>query len=248
MCSLYSVMASSRSWTVQTLQSVISEIDSIGRYGSISIQRAESIEWRVELVYRDLVVKDVYGVLEQEETECLQLVAQAYSHLQQLIESLQCVQPQEQQPLLILDGSVGRPHYNIPYHQLERLICMHFSVPQIAQLIGVSVSTIRRRMNDYQLTIRDTYSNISDSELDYLVGEIQQQFAGWGYRQVYGMLVSLGIRVPFLRVQESQRRVDPEGSIIRRLQQVQRRRYSVPGPRHLWHMDGNHKLIRYAAT
>ena len=52
-------------------------------------------------------------------------------------------------------------------------------------------------MNDYhgQLTIRDTYSNISDSELDYPVGEIQQQFAGWGYRQVYGRLVSLGIRV-----------------------------------------------------
>ena len=32
--------------------------------------------------------------------------------------------------------------------------------------------------------------------------------------------------------------------MLRRLQQTQRRKYSVPGPQYLWHMDGNHKLIR----
>ena len=69
------------------------------------------------------------------------------------------------------------------------------------------------------------------------------------YIQVYEMLVSLVISlygyIPFQQVQESQRCVDPKGSIIRCLH-VQRR-YSVPGPRHLWQADGNHKLIRYAA-
>ena len=110
---------------VQTLESVISEIGSIGRHGSISIQRAESIEWRVELVYRDLVVKDVYGALEQEAAKCLQLVAEAYSHHRQLIESIHCIQPQGQQPLLILDGLVGR-HSMIflTTNKLERLICI----------------------------------------------------------------------------------------------------------------------------
>jgi len=134
---------------VQTLQSVISEIDSIRGHCSVSIQRAETIEWRVELVYRDLVAKEVYGELEQEEEECLQLIAEAYSHLRELVESIQCVQPQGEQPLQILDGSVGRPRYDIPYHQLETLILMHFNVPQIAKIIGVSISTIRRRMSDY---------------------------------------------------------------------------------------------------
>ena len=96
-------------------------------------------------------------------------------------------------------------------------------------------------MSEYNLSIRSTYSNISDAELDAIV---QQQFNGWGNRQVYGSLVSLGIRVPHQRVRESQRRVDPEGSMMCRLNRVQRRRYSVPCPQHLWHIDGNHKLIR----
>ena len=96
-------------------------------------------------------------------------------------------------------------------------------------------------MSEYNLSIASTYSTITDAELDAIVC---QQFYGWGNRQVYGRLVSLGVRVPHQRVRESQRRVDPEGSIMRRLNRVQRRRYSVPGPQHLWHMDGNHKLIR----
>lgn len=30
-----------------------------------------------------------------------------------------------------------------------------------------------------------------------------------------------------------------------RLHVLRRRQYSVPGPNSLWHIDGNHKLIRY---
>lgn len=43
------------------------------------------------------------------------------------------------------------------------------------------------------------------------------------------------------------RRVDPEGTIARRLSTINRRVYSVPAPLSLWHIDGNHKLIRFAA-
>ena len=121
-------------------------------------------------------------------------------------------------------------------------------MPQIARIIGVSVSTIRRRMSEYNLSILDTYSTINDSDLDSLIAEMQTQFPGWGNRQMYGCLVSHGIRVQFQRVRESQRRIDPVGSIMRRLNCIHRRQYSVPGPRHLWHMDGNHKLVRYVHT
>lgn len=50
------------------------------------------------------------------------------------------------------------------------------------------------------------------------------------------------------RVQECMRRVDPQGVLMRSLQLNPRRRrkYSVPAPNSLWHIDGNHKLIRYA--
>lgn len=45
---------------------------------------------------------------------------------------------------------------------------------------------------------------------------------------------------------DSMRRVNPEGVMMRRLsiQTARRRQYSVPAPNHLWHIDGNHKLIR----
>ena len=76
-------------------------------------------------------------------------------------------------------------------------------------------------MSDYNLTVRMFYANISDEELDRIVAEIQQH-----------------------RVRESQRRVDPAGSIMRRLRIIHRRRYHVNGPQALWHIDGNHKLIR----
>ena len=101
-------------------------------------------------------------------------------------------------------------------------------------------------MVEYQLTIRGTYSDISDVELDAIVAEVQRQFPGWGNRQMYGYLVSRGTPVQFQRVRDSQRRVDPEGSIMRHLHHLHRRHYSVRGPQHLWHIDGNHKLIRYS--
>lgn len=52
------------------------------------------------------------------------------------------------------------------------------------------------------------------------------------------------------RVQESMRRADPGGVLMCTLQlnPRRRRRYSVRAPNSLWHIDGNHKLIRYRKT
>ena len=240
-----SIMASTRSWVLQTIQSTISDLDGMTEDSVVSIHRAEALEWRIELVYRDLIAKEMSGELEFAEQRALSLISEAYSRLRQFVQSIELLSPSlELQPMQFLDGSVGRPRFHISFNQLETLISTHFTVPQIAQIIGVFVSTIRRRMSEYNLSIRSTYSTMSDTDLDAVVSEIQTQFSGWGNRQVYGCLVSRGIRVQFQRVRESQRRVDPVGPIMRRLNRVQRRRYSVQGPRHLWHMDGNHKLIR----
>ena len=95
-------------------------------------------------------------------------------------------------------------------------------------------------MSSLNLSIRSTYSEISDAEI---VRGVQEQ---WGNRQMYGYLLSRGIRVQVDRVRECQRRVDPEGCVLRSLRNLRRRVYSVQGPQHLWHIDGNHKLIRYA--
>ena len=38
---------------------------------------------------------------------------------------------------------------------------------------------------------------------------------------------------------------DLHGTIVRLADLIRRRKYHVPGPQSLWHIDGNHKLIRY---
>ena len=97
------------------------------------------------------------------------------------------------------------------------LLEYRFSVPQI---LGVSISTIRRRMTDYNLSVMATYSTLTPDELDSLVREIQLQFPMCGKCQMQGHLIARGYRV---HIREAQRRVDPEGSVLRRLTTVRRR-------------------------
>ena len=59
---------------------------------------------------------------------------------------------------------------------------------------------------------------------------------------VMGHLVSLGLRVQQLRVSKSLNRIDPAGSRARWAKLIKRRKYSVPGPNSLWHLDGYHSL------
>ena len=62
-----------------------------------------------------------------------------------------------------------------------------------------------------------------------------------------GHLRSRGIRIQQSKIRDSMRRVDPHGILIRALEMniINRRVYSVPSLLALWHIDGNHKLIRY---
>lgn len=213
---------------------------------SVDMRTATGHRERIELMYRELLAKELIdGGLQGSEKNAMDNVEKAYEAICHFVDTLvtipRCTTTGAQ---VICDGSVGRPAFAICPYQLEYLIENRFSVPQISEIAGVSVSTIRRRMSSLNLSIRATYSSISDDDLDGLIAGVQQQFTNWGNRQMYGHLISLGIRVPFHRVRQSQRRVDPEGSMLRQLTNLRRRSYSVPGPQHLWHIDGNHKLIR----
>ncbi|KAK9976743.1 hypothetical protein ABG768_021946 [Culter alburnus] len=56
----------------------------------------------------------------------------------------------------------------------------------------------------------------------------------------------MGLRVQRRRVRESLIRVNPSGAAHRALShRLHRRTYSVAGPNSMWHIDGNHKLIRW---
>ena len=84
------------------------------------------------------------------------------------------------------DATLGRPRFNIPRNQLAFLLEAQFLVPKSADILGVSVRTVRRRMSEYHLSIHMYYSTISDDELDRVAGEIQLQYPTCGNRQMQG--------------------------------------------------------------
>lgn len=62
---------------------------------------------------------------------------------------------------------------------------------------------------------------------------------------IHGKIESMGLKIRRHDVRLSMRRVDPEGVEQRRWRSLNRRVYRVAGPNALWHIDGNHKLIRW---
>ena len=61
-----------------------------------------------------------------------------------------------------------------------------------------------------------------------------------------GFLRARGLQIQWHRIEDSMKRVCPEGVLMRSLQftVLKRRIYNVRSPLSLWHIDGNHKLIR----
>ena len=51
-----------------------------------------------------------------------------------------------------------------------------------------------------------------------------------------------GIRIPRSVVAITLREIDPEGSTLRRPNDLKRREYANPGPNFAWHIDGYDKL------
>ncbi|XP_078379310.1 uncharacterized protein LOC144662391 [Oculina patagonica] len=89
------------------------------------------------------------------------------------------------------------------------------------------------------------YSDITDSALDEAVQKIQGQHPGVGIRMLKGHLKSQGLTLQRERIRQSLLRTDPTGVFQRWRDSIRRRVYSVPFPQALWHIDGNHKLIRW---
>ncbi|KAL6455464.1 hypothetical protein MHYP_G00360930 [Metynnis hypsauchen] len=142
-------------------------------------------------------------------------------------------------------GETGRPRLDIEREGLEELLEIYLPVPCISKMLGVSTSTVFRRMQEFGFSAR-RYSLMMDEELDSVVQNIKNEMPTAGYRMVKGRLWSLGIHVQWRRVAASMHRVDSMGILSRLagLGCILRRTYSVRGPLSLWHVDTNHKLIR----
>ncbi|MED6252580.1 hypothetical protein ATANTOWER_013893 [Ataeniobius toweri] len=142
------------------------------------------------------------------------------------------------------ERKTGRPSIILPPEVIEAHLHFGHTAADIANLFGVSEQTIRRRMAQYGIRLHDLLTPLN---LDEKVTQILQHQPNCGYKMMLGHLNAQGIHIQRQRVQDSMRRVDPRGILMRTLQlnPRRRRRYSVPAPNSLWHIDGNHKLIRH---
>lgn len=144
-------------------------------------------------------------------------------------------------------GPAGRQRMIVSSDHIQQLLEINLPASSIAKLLGISRSTLYRRMDEFDLSVRTLYSTLSNEELDQCVREIISRQPHSGYRMMRALLENRGLRVQYERVRASMHRVDTSGVISRTLNLgcINRRTYSVPGPHTLMHIDTNHKLIRY---
>ena len=128
---------------------------------------------------------------------------------------------------------------------IEFLRQLRFTWTRIAQILGISRSTLYRRLDEEELSIHLTYTVISDADLDRLIESIKAVHPNDGERLMIGHLASRNIFVPRARLRGSLHRVDPVSTALRRSVTIRRRRYVCDGPNAVWHLDGNHKLIKW---
>ena len=90
----------------------------------------------------------------------------------------------------------------------------------------------------------DDRTQLSASTLDSIVRSIISDHPNDGEVLMQGHLCRLNINVQRQDLRESIHRVDEANTQLRRAN-VKRRVYSVDHPNSVWHLDGNHKLIRW---
>ena len=139
----------------------------------------------------------------------------------------------------------GAPEYLISKSVLEGYLEDGFNnIKDIASLLSVSESTVYRGMGCYGLS-QLQFTEITENELDEVVEEITREYPSCGEGLLKQILTDQGIKVQRMRLCDSVHRVDHEGVENRRRARLRRRTYNVEGPNHLWHIDTNHKFVRW---
>ena len=174
-----------------------------------------------------------------------QLLFEAHEILENLI--FDEYSHEESERLVFASGEPGRPSFEIGRDILQFYVENGFNARCISEMLGVSKSTVFRRLRAYGLSTKSEGLYITDEDLDKEVHLAVKEFPYFGIRRMKGLLRSKNINVAWQRIRNSMWRADPNGMLLRslNLHVTHRRQYSVPGPLSLWHIDGNHKLVNF---
>lgn len=135
-----------------------------------------------------------------------------------------------------------RPFLDVNMEEVRDLHTLGFKWTQIAKMLKVSRQTLYRRLANTDLL---GYTDISDQELDCMIQEYKETHPNDGESMIIGYLRACQVFVPRSRIRGSIHRVDSAGVEERRRTTIRRRVYEVEAPNSVWHVDGNHKLIRW---
>ena len=167
---------------------------------------SDALEFTLELVIREFVIQSSVDGLSHAQEAAYQHTKNALKLLVRVKEKTEGGQDQYgQQPATFHSGSAGRPPFIIRREQLEFLVENQFSVPQMASMLGVSTKTVERQLSDYGISIRDTYTDMTNEELQSVVASIQNEHPMCGNRQMRGYLLARGFRVQQSRIREAQK-------------------------------------------
>jgi hypothetical protein len=117
----------------------------------------------------------------------------------------------------------------------------NISLSALARKVKMHRNTLCRKMKHYGISKH--FDDMSDAELDHLVSIFKAEKPTSGLQYLIGFLRHHGFHVQRERVRLSLRRIDGLGQELRRRVTIQRRKYHIPRPNFLWHLDGHHKLI-----
>ena len=123
------------SWAVQSLEGVLTELQGLADGGSRDT--LNFLVLSLELPLREFVVKCTISTLEENEDAAASHITTAIQNLKEIQEYTHTFESHT--PPLMYTGLSGRPRFK---EQLRFLLESHFTVPQIAKMIGVLTRTI----------------------------------------------------------------------------------------------------------
>ncbi|KAF3844174.1 hypothetical protein F7725_013515 [Dissostichus mawsoni] len=113
---------------------------------------------------------------------------------------------------------------------------------------GTDIKSISAH-SETAIEVCSNFFNIGSAVLSQFIVNIPRRVVGnnqIGPESVRAQLQAQQMWIQRRRVRDSMKRINPEAAALRAMsQRLHRRAYRVAGPNSLWHLDGNHKLIRW---
>ena len=147
------------------------------------------------------------------------------------------VPSQRERPARVV-GINGRTRYELSFERVNALILARTTNADIAELLGVSVRTVKRYRREHGL--RRPRTELSDLEATVIVRRMvsDEALEGNGELLIQESLHARGVFLPRAQLRAALQQVDRVGRTNSWLEAVRRRKYRVAFPNSLWHMNG----------